>query len=240
MPSSAAAAMWRRPVGIAAARLGLPLVDHRGRPPPGPRQPPARAPRAPGLPGVRDPGARGRALPRDGQAGPARRVEADRESAREQLRARRRMIAVLLVFGGSQGALSINTAVLDGLLEPDPGFHVLHVTGTGTTRWSRAGSPTRAPRSRFTVLEYVQGPRRRPGRLATSCSRAPARRCSSSRPRGARRSWCRIPYATGPPPACERRVDGERGRCGRRRGLGARRRAGSRAGRRADRETTSA
>ena len=55
-------------------------------------------------------------------------VEADRQTARRRLgiEADERC---LLVFGGSQGALSINTAVLEGLLHPDPGFRVLLVTG---------------------------------------------------------------------------------------------------------------
>ena len=69
------------------------------------------------------------------------------------------------MFGGSQGARSINHAALDGLLRPGRPFHVLHISGTrdydaaasgrvaeparaaSTTRCSTTspGSPTRWP-----------------------------------------------------------------------------------------------
>ena len=81
-------------------------------------------------------------------------LDADREGARSAfgLGSGERC---LLVFGGSQGALSINTAVLDGLLEPDPGFRVICVTGTRdyelvSKRVAEAGAE-----GRVTVLEYL-------------------------------------------------------------------------------------
>jgi UDP-N-acetylglucosamine--N-acetylmuramyl-(pentapeptide) pyrophosphoryl-undecaprenol N-acetylglucosamine transferase len=82
-------------------------------------------------------------------------LEADRASARERLG-----LApdgpVLLVFGGSQGALSINTAVMDGLLDADPGFHVLHVTGTRDHEMVASRVAEAGAEDRFTVLEYVK------------------------------------------------------------------------------------
>ena len=142
------------PVGIAATGLGLPLVvteadRHFGL---ANRLLARRARRvclAFPIPGHDDERylVTGRPIPRAV-------IEADRDAARRKfgLAPDERCI---LVFGGSQGALSINTAVLDGLLEPDPGFHVLHVTGTRdhemvSTRVAEAGA-----QARFTVLEYV-------------------------------------------------------------------------------------
>ena len=142
------------PVGVAALRLGLPLVvteadRHLGL---ANRLLARRANRVclafaiPELDG-------GRYLV-TGRPVPPAVIEADRESARTRL-GLGADDRVLLVFGGSQGALSINTAVLDGLLEADPGFHVLHVTGARdhelvATRVAEAGAE-----HRVTVLEYV-------------------------------------------------------------------------------------
>ena len=81
-------------------------------------------------------------------------LEADRESARAEfgLLPDERC---LLVFGGSQGALSINTAVLDGLVEPDPGFRVLCVTGTRDHALVSERVAAAGAEERFTVLEYL-------------------------------------------------------------------------------------
>jgi len=142
------------PVGIAAVRLGLPLVlteadRHLGLA----NRLLARRARRVCL-AFAIPQLEGERYLVTGRPVPRAIVEADRESAR-----RRFGLAegerCLLVFGGSQGALSINTAALDGLLEPDPGFHVLHVTGKRdyemvATRVSEAGA-----QDRFTVLEYL-------------------------------------------------------------------------------------
>jgi UDP-N-acetylglucosamine--N-acetylmuramyl-(pentapeptide) pyrophosphoryl-undecaprenol N-acetylglucosamine transferase len=142
------------PVGIAALRLGLPLVvteadRHLGL---ANRLLARRARRVclafaiPGLDGER--------YLVTGRPVPQAVVDADRDGARTRLG-----VApddrVLLVFGGSQGALSINTAVLDGLLDANPGFRVLHVTGTRdydmvTSRVAKAGAG-----EWFTVLEYL-------------------------------------------------------------------------------------
>ena len=63
-----------------------------------------------------------------GRPVPAAIASADRGAARERfgLSAAERC---LLVFGGSQGARSINEAALDGLLRPGRPFHVLHISG---------------------------------------------------------------------------------------------------------------
>jgi len=143
------------PVGIAARRLGLPLViteadRHLGL---SNRLLARQAHRVclafaiPGLEGDRYL-VTGRPVPRAV-------IEADRASARERLGVDPD-VRVLLVFGGSQGALSINTAVLDGLLNPDPGFHVLHVTGTRdyemvASRVAKAGAE-----KRYTAIEYAK------------------------------------------------------------------------------------
>ena len=142
------------PVGLAASALRLPLVlseadRHLGL---ANRMLARRARRIclafpiPGLDGERYL-VTGRPVPRAV-------LDADRDDARGRLGigADERC---LLVFGGSQGALSINTAILDGLLEPDPGFRVLCISGTRdhemvVTRVAEAGA-----RERFTVLSYV-------------------------------------------------------------------------------------
>src|SRR5688500_1839904 len=117
------------PVGMAAVRLGLPLVvceadRHLGL---ANRLLARQAQR--GCLAFAIPGLDGARYLVTGRPVPRAVVEADRDGARQRL-GLAPDVRVLLVFGGSQGALSINTAVLDGLLDPDPGFHVLHVTGT--------------------------------------------------------------------------------------------------------------
>jgi UDP-N-acetylglucosamine--N-acetylmuramyl-(pentapeptide) pyrophosphoryl-undecaprenol N-acetylglucosamine transferase len=81
-------------------------------------------------------------------------IQADRDSARRRfgLEPGKRC---LLVFGGSQGALSINTAVLDGLLQPDPGFHVIQVAGSRDHAMVAGRVADAGANGHFTVLEYV-------------------------------------------------------------------------------------
>jgi UDP-N-acetylglucosamine--N-acetylmuramyl-(pentapeptide) pyrophosphoryl-undecaprenol N-acetylglucosamine transferase len=90
-----------------------------------------------------------------GRPVPARIATADRAAAR-----RRFGIAgearCLLVFGGSQGALSINRAALDGLLDaPGRDFHVLHITGRRDHDWAlaRAGAEPRD----YTLVDFEPG-----------------------------------------------------------------------------------
>ncbi len=137
------------PVGIAAASLRLPLVvteadRHLGL---ANRLLARRARRVclafpiPGLEGDRYL-VTGRPVPRAV-------IQAERDSARRRF-GLPSDARCLLVFGGSQGALSINTAVLDGLLEPDPGFHVIQVAGTPRPRDGRragGGTPARTATS---------------------------------------------------------------------------------------------
>ena len=106
------------------------------------------------------------AFPIEGRAGerylitgrpiPAEIGKADRTIARERF-----AIAAedrcLLVFGGSQGAQSINLAALAAFAEPDspaPGFHVLHISGSRDYelvrgRLAEAGNPPH-----YTLVEY--------------------------------------------------------------------------------------
>ena len=62
---------------------------------------------------------------------------------------------VLLVFGGSQGALSINTAVLDGLVDADAGLRVLHVTGVRDYAMVAGRVAKAEAEARWEVLKYV-------------------------------------------------------------------------------------
>ncbi len=142
------------PVGLAASSLGLPLVlseadRHLGL---ANRLLARRAKRVclafpiPGLEGER--------FLVTGRPVPQAVLTADRNTARGRLGIGPEE-RCLLVFGGSQGALSINTAVLDGLLEPDPGFRVVCITGTRdhalvSERVAEAGAA-----ERFTALPYV-------------------------------------------------------------------------------------
>jgi UDP-N-acetylglucosamine--N-acetylmuramyl-(pentapeptide) pyrophosphoryl-undecaprenol N-acetylglucosamine transferase len=142
------------PVGIAAVRLGLPLVvteadRHLGLA----NRLLARRARKVCL-AFAVPGLEGERYLVTGRPVPRAVVEADRGAAREHLG-----LApddrVLLVVGGSQGALSINTAVLEGLLDPDPGFHVLQVTGTRDHEMVAGRVAEAGAKDRFTVLEYL-------------------------------------------------------------------------------------
>jgi len=142
------------PVGLAASSLRLPLVlseadRHLGL---ANRLLARRARRvclAFPIPGLDD----GRYLV-TGRPVPLAVLDADRDAARSRLGigADERC---LLVFGGSQGALSINTAVLDGLLEPDPGFRVLCLSGTRDYEMVAARVAEAGASERFAVLPYV-------------------------------------------------------------------------------------
>ena len=81
-------------------------------------------------------------------------IEADRDAARASfgLAPEERC---LLVFGGSQGALSINTAVLDGLLEPDPGFRVILISGSRDYEMVSRRVREEGAEERFRVIDYV-------------------------------------------------------------------------------------
>lgn len=92
-----------------------------------------------------------------GRPVPAAIATADRGAARERfgLGAAERC---LLVFGGSQGARTINLAALDGLLRPGRPFHVLHISGTrdyglASGRLADAG----AGGEYYTLLDYEPG-----------------------------------------------------------------------------------
>ncbi len=83
---------------------------------------------------------------------------ADRERARERFG-----IAAddrcLLVFGGSQGARSINVCALDAFLDGGPaardrGYHVLHITGSRDYPLARERVDGASGVERFTLLEY--------------------------------------------------------------------------------------
>ena len=91
-----------------------------------------------------------------GRPVPAAIATADRGAARERfgLEPGQRC---LLVFGGSQGARSINEAALSGLLKPERAFafHVLHISGTrdydaARRRLAAAGHGA----EQYTLLDY--------------------------------------------------------------------------------------
>ncbi len=65
----------------------------------------------------------------------------------------------LLVFGGSQGARSINDAALAGLLRPGRGFHVLHISGNrdfDAVREAVAAAGVNRS-ARYTLIAYEPG-----------------------------------------------------------------------------------
>jgi UDP-N-acetylglucosamine--N-acetylmuramyl-(pentapeptide) pyrophosphoryl-undecaprenol N-acetylglucosamine transferase len=83
---------------------------------------------------------------------------ADRDAARERFG-----IAAgdpcLLVFGGSQGARSINLCALDAFVGDGPaarnrGYHVLHITGTRDYQPARERVDGASGVERYTLLEY--------------------------------------------------------------------------------------
>lgn len=145
------------PVGIAAVRMGLPLVlteadRHLGL---ANRLLARRARRVclafeiPELAGERYL-VTGRPVPGD-------ILTADRAAARERFGIASDDRCVL-IFGGSQGARSLNLAALEGLLDPAArDFHVLHITGRrdhpqAVQAYEDAGRPPR-----YTLLDYLPG-----------------------------------------------------------------------------------
>jgi UDP-N-acetylglucosamine--N-acetylmuramyl-(pentapeptide) pyrophosphoryl-undecaprenol N-acetylglucosamine transferase len=145
------------PVGIAAIRMGLPLVlteadRHLGLTN---RMLARRARRvclAFPIPGLED-----ERFLVTGRPVPAAIAAADRGAARERfgLSADERC---LLVFGGSQGARSINEAALDGLLRPGRTFHVIHISGSRDYEIARRRLAEAGPGGEYyTLLEYEPG-----------------------------------------------------------------------------------
>ena len=158
------------PAGLAALSLRPAAGADRGRPPPRAHQPDARPPRAPGLPRVPDRGPRAaRATWSPAARCPAAIVAADREAARERGSGSRAGDRCLLVFGGSQGARSINLAALEAFAGPRAARARLprppHQRQPRLRRGPRARSRRRRIRERYTLLDYEPGPRRRARRL---------------------------------------------------------------------------
>ena len=150
-PCSAAAATSPGPVGLAAVHEADPARADRGRQPPRAHQPPARAARPPRLPRVPDRGARRRALPAS-PGGPVPPPVTDREAARAAFG-----IApddrVVLIFGGSLGARSINLAAVEAFA--DAPFRVLHVAGRARLR-RPAARPARTTSCASTSTPFGQ------------------------------------------------------------------------------------
>ena len=94
-----------------------------------------------------------------GRPVPAAIAAADRGGARERFG----LVAddrCLLVFGGSQGARSINDAALDGLLTAERAFafHVIHIAGSRDYEAARERLAEAGPGAeRYTLLEYEPG-----------------------------------------------------------------------------------
>jgi UDP-N-acetylglucosamine--N-acetylmuramyl-(pentapeptide) pyrophosphoryl-undecaprenol N-acetylglucosamine transferase len=94
-----------------------------------------------------------------GRPVPAAIATADRGRARErfEIAAEDRC---LLVFGGSQGARSINLAALEAFVEsgaPERPYHVLHITGHRDYAQARELLDAATGVSRYTVLAYEPG-----------------------------------------------------------------------------------
>ena len=147
------------PAGLAALALRLPLVlteadRHLGLA----NRLLARRAGASAWPS-RSPGSRASGSWSPGRPVPEAITEADRGAARERfgLEAGQRC---LLVFGGSQGARSINAAALDGLLAPERAFafHVLHITGSRDYDYARRRLAAAGHGAeQYTLLEYEPG-----------------------------------------------------------------------------------
>ena len=145
------------PAGIAALRLRLPLVlteadRHLGLA----NRLLARRARRVCL-AFAIPGHEGEKYLVTGRPVPAAIAAADRGAARERfgLGGSERC---LLVFGGSQGARTINQAALDGLLRPGRSFHVLHIAGTRDYGMARERLATAGVGGEYyTLLDYEPG-----------------------------------------------------------------------------------
>jgi UDP-N-acetylglucosamine--N-acetylmuramyl-(pentapeptide) pyrophosphoryl-undecaprenol N-acetylglucosamine transferase len=90
---------------------------------------------------------------------PAAITTADRDSARERFGIAA-ADACLLVFGGSQGARSINRTALEAFAGPgsaERDFHVLHISGSRDYEEIRTGLAEGSNPNRYTLLEYEPG-----------------------------------------------------------------------------------
>ena len=222
----------RRRARRAGGALAPPAAGpHRGRPPPRAGQPHARPPRPPRLPRLPDRGPRAvRATWSPAGRSRRRSSHADRDAARERFG-----IAAddrcLLVFGGSQGARSINRCALEAFAGPGSerrDFHVLHISRQPRlTRRPATRSRGRHP-ARYTLLRYEPGLGRRARRLRSRARPRRAARSSRSRPPGRPAILVPYPHASGAPPARQRRVDGRGRGGGRDRGRRARARTAAR------------
>ena len=143
------------PAGLAALSLGLPLVlteadRHLGL---ANRLLAARARRV--CLAFPIPGRDGDRYVITGRPVPAEILGADREAARQRFGIATEA-RCLLVFGGSQGARSINLAAVEAFAGPEPvprGFHVLHIAGHRDYPTAReALEKTEIPD--YTLLEY--------------------------------------------------------------------------------------
>jgi UDP-N-acetylglucosamine--N-acetylmuramyl-(pentapeptide) pyrophosphoryl-undecaprenol N-acetylglucosamine transferase len=145
------------PVGLAASRLGIPLViteadRHLGVT----NRLLARRARRVCL-AFPIPGRTGERFLVTGRPVPAAIGHADRDAARERFGVAEGD-GCLLVFGGSQGARSINLAAVEAFAgDPGRAFHVLHISGTRDHDEVRGllGDPGSA--SRYTLLAYEPG-----------------------------------------------------------------------------------
>lgn len=145
------------PVGLAASRLGIPLViteadRHLGLT----NRLLARRARRVCL-AFPIPGRRGERFVVTGRPVPAAIGHADRGGARERFGVAA-ADKCLLVFGGSQGARSINLAAVEAFVgDPARDFHVLHLSGTrdhGEVRDLLAGA---GAAERYSLIAYEPG-----------------------------------------------------------------------------------
>jgi len=90
---------------------------------------------------------------------PVRRqlLEGDRTAARKRLGLAEEGPPVLLVFGGSQGARSINRAVSEGLERLLQAAQVIHISGRRDADWTQArrASLPEALRARYHLYDYL-------------------------------------------------------------------------------------
>jgi UDP-N-acetylglucosamine--N-acetylmuramyl-(pentapeptide) pyrophosphoryl-undecaprenol N-acetylglucosamine transferase len=94
-----------------------------------------------------------------GRPVPAAIMAADREAARERFGIAP-ADACLLVFGGSQGARSINRTALEAFAGPGSAereFHVLHISGSRDYEEIRTGLAEGSNPNRYTLIEYEPG-----------------------------------------------------------------------------------